>query len=95
MFNSLQSLGIDIDVETNSIDISEKFAQFFSFSDVIDDEVLTSFFGSKINSSDVSVVELNWIDVDLKDLFVDFFKSLQKFVFKLFFSLLSAFLFQT
>lgn len=95
MFNSLQSFGIDIDVETDSIDISVKFAQFFSFIDIINDEVLTSLFGSKINSSDIGVVEFNWIDVDLKDFFVDFFKSLQKIVFKLFFSLLSDFLFQT
>lgn len=95
MFNSLQSFGIDIDVETDSIDISVEFAQFFSFIDIINDEVLTSLFGSKINSSDIGVVEFNWIDVDLKDFFVDFFKSLQKFVFKLFLSLLSVFLFQT
>jgi len=76
LFNSLQSFGIDIDVETDSIDISVEFAQFFSFIDIINDEVLTSLFGSKINSSDIGVVEFNWIDVDLKDFFVDFFKSL-------------------
>lgn len=43
LFNFLKGLRVNIDVEIDSIFVSVKFAEFFSFSDVIDDETFTVF----------------------------------------------------
>ena len=43
LFNFLKGLRVNIDVEIDSIFVSVKFAEFFSFRDVIDDETFTVF----------------------------------------------------
>lgn len=87
LFDSFESFGVDIDVEADSIFISEVFTEIFSSSDVIDDEIFTSFFRSEVDSSYVSIVKLDWVNVDLEDVLVDLLECLEQLVFKNFFCL--------
>lgn len=77
MFDSFQGLGIDIDVETDSVDISEENVQIFSSGDVVNNEVLTGLFRSEIDSSDVGSVELDGVNVNLEDILVDLLESFE------------------
>lgn len=45
------------------------------------------FFAAEVDSSNIGIIELNWEDVHLEDVFVDLFESVDEIFFKLFFRL--------
>ena len=49
--------------------------------------MLSFFLAAEVDSSNIGVIELNWEDVHLEDVFVDLFESVDEIFFKLFFRL--------
>jgi hypothetical protein len=59
---------------------------FASVSWVVNYEIFTLLFTTQINSTKVSVIVCNWVDIYLYDILIDLSETLKKFFFKLFFS---------
>ena len=95
LLDSFQGFGININVETESVDVSEELVEFFSLGNVVNNKVFTSFFRSKIDSSNKSFVESNRININLKDILVNLFQSLEYVILELLISLFRIFLLQS
>lgn len=79
-FDLLHGLVVNIDVESNVVDILIVLDQEIPLSGEVHDEVLTRCFFSQINTGDVGLVEGNWENVNLNHVLVHIPEALHELV---------------